>query len=99
MEQRLNHLHDPDNRADLSNAPPANARQFRRFIRFPIISRAADSGPGLALLAAIAERRTTPMTIREAQDEDAGSSLADAVFARLKSDILLGVLGAGSRLR
>jgi DNA-binding GntR family transcriptional regulator len=39
------------------------------------------------------------MTIRVAQDDEAGSSLADAVFARLKADILLGVLGAGSRLR
>jgi DNA-binding GntR family transcriptional regulator len=35
----------------------------------------------------------------EALEADAGSSLADAVFARLKSDILLGVLAAGSRLR
>ena len=39
------------------------------------------------------------MTSLDAQDDEAGSSLADAVFARLKSDILLGVLGAGSRLR
>jgi DNA-binding GntR family transcriptional regulator len=39
------------------------------------------------------------MTMLEAAEGDAGSSLADAVFARLKSDILLGVLAAGSRLR
>ena len=37
------------------------------------------------------------MTMLEAAEGDAGSSLADAVFARLKSDILLGVLAAGSR--
>lgn len=39
------------------------------------------------------------MTTLDAQDGDAGSSLADAVFLRLKSDILLGELAAGSRLR
>jgi GntR family carbon starvation induced transcriptional regulator len=39
------------------------------------------------------------MIALDAPDGDAGSSLADAVFARLKSDILLGVLAAGSRLR
>ena len=39
------------------------------------------------------------MTMLEAPQGDAGSSLAEAVFGRLKSDILLGVLAAGSRLR
>jgi DNA-binding GntR family transcriptional regulator len=39
------------------------------------------------------------MAMLDPADDQSGSSLADAVFARLKSDILLGILGAGSRLR
>src|SRR5579872_1685831 len=46
----------------------------------------------------MSERRGSTMML-DAPEGDGGSSLADAVFARLKSDILLGVLAPGSRLR